>query len=288
MLSLVVLTAIGFNQYTFANTTTTKTNAASNATTTSTATQSVTLSYSAATTVDIGMLVQLKPGTQNTVEPLKQNNLAKVLGVAVQQNQSAITLVPQSVANQQVYVSTSGRVDVLVCNENGPINSGDLITVSSLDGISMKADSSENEIVGKAAAPFSGTTNVVGTAKITNSLGKSVNIPIGMIPINLDISDNPLASKATDYVPSFLSKAASAVASKPVSAARIYLSFAIIILSSFLTANMIYSGVRNGMVAVGRNPLSKKSIIRSLIQTVIAGLIIFIGGIFGVYLLLKL
>jgi len=51
---------------------------------------------------------------------------------------------------------------------------------------------------------------------------------------------------------------------------------------------VMYSGIRSGMIAVGRNPLSKKSIIRSLIQTVIAGLIIFLAGVFAVYLLLKL
>jgi hypothetical protein len=51
---------------------------------------------------------------------------------------------------------------------------------------------------------------------------------------------------------------------------------------------MLYSGIRSGMIAVGRNPLSKKSIMRSLIETVIAGLIVFAVGIFAVYLLLKL
>ena len=75
---------------------------------------------------------------------------------------------------------------------------------------------------------------------------------------------------------------------KKVSAARIYLGLAVLALTTVITGNLVYSGVRSGMISVGRNPLSKKSIIKSLIQTVIAGLIIFIVGVLAVYLLLKL
>ncbi|HVX24230.1 MAG TPA: hypothetical protein VG992_02710, partial [Candidatus Saccharimonadales bacterium] len=68
----------------------------------------------------------------------------------------------------------------------------------------------------------------------------------------------------------------------------IYLSLVVLLAITFIVANVMYSGIRSGMIAVGRNPLSKKSIIRSLIQTVIAGLTIFVAGVLAVYLLLKL
>jgi hypothetical protein len=42
------------------------------------------------------------------------------------------------------------------------------------------------------------------------------------------------------------------------------------------------------MVAVGRNPLSKKSIIVSLIQTVFFASAIFAGGVLFTFFLLKL
>jgi hypothetical protein len=46
--------------------------------------------------------------------------------------------------------------------------------------------------------------------------------------------------------------------------------------------------VRSSMIALGRNPLSRKSILRGMFQVIITSIIIFICGLFGVYLLLKL
>jgi len=290
LFALVSLVALGFNQDVIAQgtpTTTTKSTSASSNATSAPVNQSVTQSYNADSTVDNGMLVRLKPGVQNTVEALPNNSLSALLGIAVQQNSSSFALTPQNVSKQQIFVATSGRVSTLVSDQNGPIAIGDYISISAINGVAMKADGGQSIIIGKAASPFTGTSNALGTATVTNSLGKSKQVSIGMIPVDLAIASNPLSTKATDYVPSFLSKAATAIASRPVSAARIYISLAIIVVASFLAANMLYSGIRSGMISVGRNPLAKKSIIRSLIQTVIAGLIIFLGGIFGVYLLLK-
>ena len=55
-----------------------------------------------------------------------------------------------------------------------------------------------------------------------------------------------------------------------------------------IAGSLIYSAVRSSLIAIGRNPLSKKSIIRGLFQVVIIGLMVFLSGIFGVYLLLRL
>jgi hypothetical protein len=51
---------------------------------------------------------------------------------------------------------------------------------------------------------------------------------------------------------------------------------------------IIYAGVRNGVISIGRNPMSKKSIFRALIETILTSLLILIVGMFAVYLLLKL
>jgi hypothetical protein len=152
----------------------------------------------------------------------------------------------------------------------------------------MKADDNQTEVVGEAAGPFNGTSNVIGQVQLKDSLGHTTKAALGSIPIDVAISHNPLYQKTADYVPGFLAKVAVSVANHSVSAARIYMAMAVLFVISIITGNMLYSGVRSGMIAVGRNPLSKKSIIRSLIQTVIAGLIIFLAGVFAVYLLLKL
>jgi co-chaperonin GroES (HSP10) len=244
--------------------------------------------YNADASVQTGMIVELKSKDPTSVIPLNPSDIKSMLGIVIPASGAAIVLTPQTVTQQQVLVATSGHYNVLVSNQNGPIKVGDYVTISAVAGVGMKADSNELEVIGKAAGAFSGTANVIGSINLKNSLGTTTAVAIGRIPIDMSVSHNPLYQKTADYVPGFLAKIAVNVASKPVSVARIYLSMAILIIISFITGNVLYSGVRSGMIAVGRNPLSRKSIIRSLIQTVIAGLIVFISGVFAVYLLLKL
>jgi hypothetical protein len=234
------------------------------------------------------MIVQLKTKDTTTVIPVPYNEMSKMLGIVVPASTATITLTPDKVTQQQVLVATSGRFQVLISNQNGPIKVGDYITVSSIAGVGMKADENQTQVIGRAVSAFTGSANVLGTVKVKNTQGKESNVSLGMATVDMTISHNPLFNKPSDFVPGFLQNAANGVSNKPVSVARIYLSMTVMLVTAFLTGLLIFSGVRAGMVAVGRNPLSKKSIIRSLIQTVIAGLIIFIAGVFAVYLLLKL
>ncbi len=248
----------------------------------------VTQSYNADANVQIGMIVKLKDKAQNSVAPLEYGNIKDMLGVVVPANNATIVLTPQDIKQQQVLVATSGTYNVLVSNQNGPIKVGDYVTISALDGVAMKASEIETQVLGKAAGIFSGNANVIGSVPLKSTLGRTTTVAVGRIPVVLTIAHNPLLQKSADYVPSFLAKAAVAIANKPVTAAKIYLSLVVLFITSMVTGIMLYGGVRSGMIAVGRNPLSKKSIIKSLIQTVVAGLIIFVVGVFAVYLLLKL
>jgi hypothetical protein len=250
--------------------------------------QAITQSYSADSSLQLGIIVRLKDKTAGVVEPLKQSDGDKMLGVVVAPDASAVTLTPETGTKQQVFVATSGHYDVLVSNQNGIIVPGDYISISAVTGIGMKADQDQAVILGKAVSGFTGTNNVISKVGLKDSLGHQSTVAIGRITVNLNIAHNPLQQKATDFLPAFLAKATTTIAAKPVSAARVYLGMAILVVSGFVTANIVYSGIRSGMIAVGRNPLSKKSIIKSLIQSITGGLIVFIAGIFAVYLLLKL
>jgi hypothetical protein len=248
----------------------------------------VTQSYNADASVETGMIVELKHNDPTTVIPLTVGDIQGMLGVVVPESNTTIVLTPSNPESQQVLVANTGHVAVLVSNQNGPIKVGDFITASAVAGVAMKADEGQDEVLGKAAGNFSGTSNVIGQVALKNTAGKVSTVSIGEIAADINISHNPLFQKTAQYVPSALAKAATAVADKPVTASKIYLCMAILIITAVVTSIMLYSGVKSGMIAVGRNPLSKKSIIKSLIQTVIAGLIIFILGILAVYLLLKL
>jgi hypothetical protein len=180
-------------------------------------------------------------------------------------------------------VATSGNYEVLVNNQNGPIKTGDYITISSLEGIGMKADETESVVLGRAVSEFDGVNGSVGSADVN---GTKVNF--ARIQVNVAINRNPLLKvPEQSKVPKFLQKLGESVADRPVSATRLYLSLAIFLAAAFISGVLLYSGARNSLTAIGRNPLSKKAILRGLLQITALSLTIFIIGIFAVYLLLK-
>lgn len=248
----------------------------------------VTQSYNADQSVQVGMIVQLKPKDATTVLPLSKKNLKDMYGVVIPVGKAPIVLSPQITKLQQVLVATSGRQQVLVSNEKGQLKVGDYVTISSVDGVGRKAGEGDLQIIGQVASPFTGTSNVVGSVKLKDNTGHETVVAIGRIQVDVNITHNPLFQKTVDYVPGFLNGVAVSVANKPVSVARIYLCTLILLATMIISGNMLYSGVRGGMISIGRNPLSKKSIMKGLIQTVFAGLIIFVVGVLAVYLLLKL
>lgn len=247
----------------------------------------VTQSYNAGPSVLPGMIVELNPKAPTTVIPLTNKDIQNMLGVVVPLNEAPINLAPQTATTQQVLVATSGRYSLLVSNQNGPIKIGDYLTVSSLGGIGMKASAGQTEVVGQAAGDFNGSNNVLGTVSLNNSAGKPTTVSISDIQVSVHLGANPLFQKNASDLPGFLTRTANAIASGPVSQVRIYLSSVVLLATIIIAASMFYGGVRSGIVAVGRNPLAKKAIGRSLIQTVIGGLIIFVTGLLGVYLILK-
>src|SRR3990167_4181325 len=79
-----------------------------------------------------------------------------------------------------------------------------------------------------------------------------------------------------------------ASAGKPLSSSRICSALSIFIITVALAVVLLWVGIRNGMIAIGRNPLSKHSIMQNLTQVIVASVIVLVGGLFGIYLLLRI
>jgi hypothetical protein len=249
--------------------------------------QAVTQGYGSDTSLQNGMIVKLKDKDTSKVEPLTLATVTKMQGVVVAATDATVSLANDG-NKGQVFVATFGHYDVLVSNQNGPIKAGDYITISALAGVGMKVDTSQPTVLGKATGDFTGSGKVAASAKLKDSTGKEVTVSLGRIPVDISISHNPLQQVAADGLPSFLLNASSAVAGKPVSAARVYIALVLLVLSSLVAGGMLYSGIRGGLISIGRNPMAKKQITGGIIRVVLSGLICFILGVFGVYLLLKL
>ena len=247
--------------------------------------QSVVQSYGASSNLEVGLIVELQPGNSSNVEALTQANATKMFGVVVNPDTAAVSLSTSSSA-YQAYVATTGNYQVLVSNQNGSIHSGDYITISSISGVGMKANSSDQIVLGKALSNFLGTTDSLGSTIIKNS-GSSSTAQLGLIDVSINVAHNPLMQNTRPNLPSFLITAGQAVANRPVSESRVYISLVILGFSAVIAGSMLYAGIRSSIISIGRNPLSKRSIVRSLIQVTLTSLIVFIIGLFAVYLLLR-
>ncbi|HYH75780.1 MAG TPA: hypothetical protein VD735_07535 [Candidatus Saccharimonadales bacterium] len=243
--------------------------------------------YNADTNIPIGTIVQLNKSDTKKVEAASLAKLNDMFGAVVNPDSLAITVT--GAAETQKYVATDGKYNVLVTNENGVIKNGDNITLSNLKGTAMKASIDQEIIFGKALQNFDGKSNVIGQTNLKYDNGKAAKpVAIGLIQVAIDIKHNPEVRSTKTKLPPQLERLGEQIAEKELSPFRLYLSVAIVLIAVVIATVVLYSGIRSSILAIGRNPLSKGSVIKGLIQVILSGFIILIIGLFTVYLLLKL
>lgn len=228
-------------------------------------------------TLQPGWVVALDKDTANTVDVAPADNPNKIYGVVIDPSRAPATLQPQQ--GLKIFVATSGSYPVLVTTQNGLISPGDYISMSSTNGIAAKATPDQPYILGQALEEFDGDTNVI--------TGGTSGEAIGRIMASITPGRNPLTENKV-AIPEPLRRAGEAIAGKNVTPLRIYAASAVFVATAVIVASILWVGVRSGMISIGRNPLSKHSIIQGLIQVIIVAVLVFAAGIFAVYLLLRL
>ncbi len=243
--------------------------------------------YAADTPIDIGSIVQLTGSDANRVKVATKADLQNMFGVAVDRNQMLVTT--SNNLKNETYVAASGTYTTLVSTEAGPITTGDYLTMSSIDGVAMKAGTEEKTVFGRANQNFDGKGVVLGKADVKDTSGNVIHkVQLGSVPVTIDIKHNPNNQSTKANLPEMLERIGETIAQKEVNPIRIYLSIAILIVTVAAAIVMLYAGIRNSVVSIGRNPMSKKSIFRALVQVILSSLLILIIGVFAVYLLLRL
>lgn len=243
--------------------------------------------YAADEPLDYGRIVTLEGKNANKVKPATQSNVQNMFGVTVDPQQVPLTISHEGIQNE-TYVAVSGTYNVLVSTQGGDIKSGDYVTLSSLDGIAMKTGDQEVTVFGRANAAFSAKDSSLGTQELKDSSGGTKTVSLGLVPVTIDIKNNPNHKSTKVNVPDFLERVGRQIAEKEVSPVRIYISVGIAVVSLIAALAVLYAGVRNSVISIGRNPMSKRSIFRALIEVILTSLLILIIGLFAVYLLLKL
>jgi hypothetical protein len=231
--------------------------------------------FKASGSVDPGLIVSLSKKSKSSVEASPGNDSTRIYGVAIDPSQAPVTV--QS-SGPQVFVATGGNYPVLVTDQNGPIKTGDYISISSINGIGAKANSDEILILGRAVDAFDGKSGVITTTSDKHSIGR---ITVSIVP-----GKNPLV-RDTVAIPGPLKRIGQAIAGKNISAIRIWAALAVFTIAAIIAISVLTVGIRSSITAIGRNPLSKKRIMTGLVQVIFMAAIVLISGIFGVYLLLK-
>ena len=233
-------------------------------------------SFNAKGSIQPGWVVALKAGADNTVELAPANDPGKIYGVVVDPSDAPLTVQKQ---NEQVFVATSGTYSVIVSTQNGTIKSGDYLSIGSTDGIAAKADSKQSFILGRALEAFDGHSGTIVKANDGTALGR--------ISVQVSPAKNPLLKEAVP-IPQPLRQISQSIAGRSVSGLRIYAGLAVFLIAALLSVILMTSGVRNAMIAIGRNPLSRHGILKSLMVVIGAAASVLFIGLLGVYLLLKL
>jgi hypothetical protein len=244
--------------------------------------------YGSSTVLTEGTIVELTGANATSVKIATKSELQNMFGVTVDPSQLLVTSTNAGLQNE-TYVAVSGTYDVLVSTEGGSIATGDYLTLSSIDGVAMKASTDQPTVFGRAAAPFDGKGLTLGTSTIKDTSGTVIQtVTLGEVPVSIEIEHNPNVKSTKEDVPQFLQRLGEQIADKQVSPIKIYLSMAITAAAIITAIVILYSGVRNGVTAIGRNPMSKKSVFRALLEIILTSILILIIGLSAVYLLLKL
>jgi hypothetical protein len=246
--------------------------------------------HAADTSLQYGTIVQLIDQDAKRVAPANNKDLSRMYGVVVDPHQLSLTLSTPALENE-AQVATSGTFSVLVSTQEGPIKSGDYITMSAIDGVGMKAGDfrTHNIVLGRAGADFDSKSSSIGQVTLSYEGGSDTEtVQLGLIPVAINIQRNPNDRSTKANLPEFLERLGQAIAEKQVSPFRIYLSLFIVGITVTIALIMLHSGVKTALISVGRNPLSKKSIFRGLLEVILTSFLVLIIGMFTVYLLLRL
>ena len=238
-------------------------------------------SYSASSVIPNGSLVSLDPTQSNYVMAANTDNGRQLLGITVASNDSLIA-VDSTVG--QVQVATSGTATALVSNLDGSIAVGDQVSVSPFNGIGMKAGPG-SYVIGLAQTAFSSKSGGATTEQVTDKSGKNTSVAVGYIKLGIAIGTG--STQAADSQLSYLQKLAKSITGHTVSTVRIALSIIIAIVAFLALVTLVYASIYGSIISIGRNPLAKFAVFRTL--TSVLGMVLLTAAIasFTIFLLLR-
>lgn len=226
--------------------------------------------------VAAGALVSMKEGSLRSVELATNNSADRLVGI-IDEN----PFVTISNQNREAQVVLSGTTRVLVSDINGPVKSGDKITISPIAGVGMRA-TADSQVVGTAQGDFAATT----TKDVADKDGGQHEVRIGHVEIQVGVAY--YQAPGSNFLPPFIQNAANSLAGQPVSLIRILICSILLLLGFTTVIILVYTSVRSAMTSIGRNPLAARAIRKGLYQVGFVSLVVVGGTLIASYLVLSL
>jgi len=160
---------------------------------------------------------------------------------------------------------------------------GDMIAVSPFSGVGMKAQS-EERVVGLAQSALNSSTPGSSEQTIKNRAGQNTDVRVGYVELSIVIGANT-AGSASQL--NSLQKVVNQITGHVVSTLRIVISLGIIVVTMLAFISLVYSAIYGSIISIGRNPLAKHAVFRSLRGVALMVLIIGVVASTTIYLLLR-
>ena len=236
-------------------------------------------SYKTDGKIEIGSLVSLNPSKSDYVVPANTDNAKQLFGIVVEADDSLLAVDASTTTTQ---VATSGSAKALVSTLNGNINVGDQVGVSPFNGIGTRAVEGDR-VVGLAQTALDDSAPNSTTQEVTDKLGRKKTITIGYISVGIGVG----TANGNGQSGTALQRFAQSVTGHMVSMPRVIASLFVISVAFIALVTLIYSAIYGSIVSIGRNPLAKYAIFRTLRSVLLMAGATAIVALFTVYLLLR-
>ncbi len=195
-------------------------------------------------------------------------NSPDVFGIIVEK--PLMTIIPDEESNVSVLRTGQARVSVVLLN--GPIKTGDYVTTSNVPGYGMLASREHRNIVGIALEDF---TETDATDVVVDNLGQEISAGLVLVDLRIGVSDDDELFPAEreedsllEQMEHYLAMIARYLAAAMVALGALYFSY------HFFKAN-----VKDGLSALGRNPLARQSIQKMMLFNMFLVVLISVGGL---------
>ena len=225
--------------------------------------------YQATGNVPNGSIVSLDTRHPGYVEVANINNGSHVLGVALRSSESLLAV---DSGSAPIQVAINGSVNTLVSTLNGNIKVGDQVSVSPFGGIGMDAMPGTH-VVGIAQTDFSNTSSGATTETVKDKAGQKRQIEVGYIRLSIAVGTTGNAGTGGGAQVNFLQKLVKSLTGHTISIIRILLSVAVIIIALVSLVTIFYASIYGSIVSIGRNPLARHAIFRTLTSVMIMAML---------------